>query len=194
MIISCPNCSSKFSVQADTIGRGKMVRCSVCGTTWQQSSLYQQEKREDLIRNLHATTFWFVVFIVIFPLIFAKSTVIKLWPASSSFYALFETQSSKMQQAFLIKNVSSFFIKKNNKLYMGIKGELSNTTSDVQMVPGLTISLMSDDDEEQPSFKTSWNHELAYKKLLPNQKVIFETDLKSIPYSNIICDIRLNTL
>ena len=75
----------------------------------------------------------------------------------------------------------------------GIKGELSNISDEVQMVPKLVIGLR-DDNTSNPSFRTSWTHRLNYKKLLPNQKIIFETDLKSVPYSNLICDIKLNTL
>ncbi|MBE6447161.1 MAG: hypothetical protein E7015_01595 [Alphaproteobacteria bacterium] len=193
MIISCPNCSSKYSIHANVIGEGKMVRCTICGTTWQQGSIYKQEKREDLVKNLQITTFWFIVFICIFSLIFAKNAVINFWPASASFYEAIGVKDSETSSAFSIKDISSFFIRKDDKLYMGIKGELTNITNDVQMVPGLTISLRSDDNVT-PSFNSSWNHELTCKKLLPNQKIIFETDLKSIPYTDIICEIKLNTL
>ncbi len=193
MIVTCPNCSSKYSVQADIIGEGKMVRCAICSMTWQQGSLYKQEKRENVIENLKVTAFWFSVFIFVFPFIFAKKTVIKFWPAATSFYNLIGVKSSNDKSAFSIKNISSFFIKKNGKLYMGIKGELSNITDEVQMVPSLTISLRNDNSSSEV-FNMSWTHELMYKKLLPNQKIIFETDLKKVPYENLICNIKLNTI
>lgn len=192
MIVVCPSCSSKYSVHSEAIGEGKLVRCAVCSMTWQQRPVKEKESKD--IRGLFLSTFfWFVVFITIFPILFTPKTVSKYWPASASFYKAIGMNSSSDQKAFSVKNVSSFFVKRNGNLYMGIKGELSNISDEVQMVPKLVIGLR-DDNTSNPSFRTSWTHRLNYKKLLPNQKIIFETDLKSVPYTNLICDIKLNTL
>lgn len=192
MIVVCPNCSSKYSVHAEAIGKGKMVRCAVCGMTWQQSPV-EETKSENIGRLFQSTFYWFVVFISVFSILFAPKTVSKYWPASASFYKVIGMNNSSNQQAFSVKNVSSFFVKRNGNLYMGIKGELSNISNEVQMVPKLVIGLR-DDNPSNTSFQTSWTHKLNYKKLLPSQKIIFETDLKNVPYSNLICDIKLNTL
>ena len=192
MIVVCPNCSSKYSVHSEAIGGGKLVRCAVCGLTWQQNPIKEKEPKDS--RSLFMSIFyWFVVFITIFPILFAPKTISKYWPASASFYRIIGMSDSQNQEAFSVKNVSSFFVKRNGNLYMGIKGELSNVSNEVQMVPRLVISL-KDDNTSNLSFQTSWTHRLNYKKLLPNQKIIFETDLKSVPYTNLICDIKLNTL
>jgi len=38
MILSCPNCASRFRVDADKLGmRGRKVRCAKCGHTWHAS-------------------------------------------------------------------------------------------------------------------------------------------------------------
>ncbi len=192
MIVVCPSCSSKYSVPADVIGAGKLVRCAVCGTTWQQTSVEEKGSNE-ISELLKSTFYWFSVFIVLFSILFAPKTVSKYWPASISFYKLIGINKSLDQNAFSIKNISNFFVKRNGKLYMGIKGELWNISNEVQMVPKLVIKLKND-DTLNPAFQTSWTHELTYKKLLPNQKIIFETDLKSVPYTNLICDVKLNTL
>ena len=191
MIVVCPSCSSKYSVPADAIGVGKLVRCAVCGTTWQQIPV-KEKKSDEVVALCKATLYWFTVFITLFSFFISPQTVSKYWPASASFYKLIGFGDSIDKKAFSIKNVSSFFVKKNGRLYMGIKGELSNISNEVQMVPKLVIGLK--DDTLGTGFKASWIHELNYKKLLPNQKVIFETDLKSVPYTNLICDIKLNTL
>ena len=192
MIVVCPSCSSKYSVPADAIGIGKLVRCAVCGTTWQQSPV-AEKKSNEIAELLKSTFFWFTVFITLFSVLFAPKTVSKYWPASASFYKLIGVDKSFGRNTFSIKNVSNFFVKRNGKLYMGIKGELCNISNEVQMVPKLIIRLKNDDSLNS-KFQTSWVHELTYKKLLPNQKIIFETDLKSVPYTNLICDIKLNTL
>ena len=192
MIVVCPNCSSKYSVPADVIGVGKLVRCAVCGTNWQQTPVKNKSSNE-ISELLKSTFYWFAVFIILFSILFAPKTVSKYWPASVSFYKLIGIDKSLDKNAFSIKNVSNFFVKRNGKLYMGIKGELCNISGEVQMVPKLVIKLKND-NTSNPAFQISWTHELTYKKLLPNQKIIFETDLKSVPYTNLICDIKLNTL
>ncbi len=193
MIVVCPNCSSKYSVHSEAIGKGKLVRCAMCGMTWQQTPVAKKKSRD--IYNLFQSTFyWFVVFITVFSILFAPKTVSKYWPASISFYRLIGANNTPNRKDFSIKNVSSFFVKRNGKLCVGIKGELINISDEVQMVPELTIGLREDTASSNPNFKMSWTHKLNYKKLLPNQKVIFETDEKSVPYTNLICDIKLNTL
>jgi hypothetical protein len=79
---------------------------------------------------------------------------------------------------------------------MGLKGELMNVSNEVQSLPGLMFSLKDDGlvSPERPPYKKIWTHDLMYKKLLPNQKVIFETELQSIPYNNLICDIKLDAM
>ncbi len=38
MILSCPNCASRFRIDADKLGmRGRKVRCAKCGHTWHAS-------------------------------------------------------------------------------------------------------------------------------------------------------------
>lgn len=192
MIVICPNCSSKYSVPADAIGVGKLVRCAMCGTTWQQTPI-KKKNSGDIHKLVESTFYWFVVFITLFSILFAPKTVSKYWPASTSFYKIIGLDKSLSKDAFSIKNVSNFFVNRNGQLYMGIKGKLCNVSNEVQMVPKLVIKLRGNNSRNS-KFEASWTHELTYKKLLPNQEIIFETDLKSVPRTNLVCDIKLNTL
>lgn len=192
MIVVCPNCSRKYSVQSDAIGNGKLVRCAICGTVWQQAPV-SANKENGILSMLKISMFWFTVFITLFSIAFAPRTVMKFWPASISFYEAVGMDVGWSKKVFSVKNVSSFFVKKGGSLYMGIKGELDNTSDEVQMVPSLEICLKKD-SLSKPKFETVWTHKLTYKKLLPNQKVIFETDLKKVPYTNLVCEVRLNAL
>jgi hypothetical protein len=85
-------------------------------------------------------------------------------------------------------------VRKSDKLYMGLKGELINVSNDVQIMPSLVISLKSDDQTSKAPYRKVWTHDLMYNKLLPNQKVLFETELQSVPCNNLICDIKMDVL
>jgi hypothetical protein len=167
----------------------------MCGATWQQSATDElSEKRQHVFYLIKWTFFWFTVFVTIFSLFFAQNAVIKIWPPIISFYEALGIQNGA-RKAFVIQNLSNFFVSKGGTLYMGLKGELVNISSKVKTIPSITISL-SDDENVKKDFKYKkiWTHNLTYEKLLPNQKVVFETELQSVPYNNLICDIKLDTL
>jgi predicted Zn finger-like uncharacterized protein len=194
MIVACPSCHSRYSVQYEAIGKGKLVRCALCGTTWQQEPVSDEE--HGVRHSIKWILFWLFVFGSIFSLFFAKDFVIKIWPPATELYAIF-CEKPNNRSCFAMKNISNFFVMRDSKLYMGLKGELLNTSNDIQYLPSITISLKEDSDAASQKngslYAKVWVHTLKYKKLLPNQKITFETELQNIPYNNLICDIKLNT-
>ncbi len=200
MIVICPACHSKYSVQAEAIGESKMVRCAICGTTWHQSAAEKiLENKNNVPHIIKWTFFWFVVFISIFSIFFTKNTIIKIWPPIVELYRVLGVNAgTDAKKTLVIQNISNFFVQKGNKLYMGLKGELVNTSNEVQILPSITISLKEDESiiekKSKSSYKKSWTHDLMYKKLLPNQRVVFETELQSVPYNNLVCDIKLDVI
>jgi predicted Zn finger-like uncharacterized protein len=199
MIVTCPGCDSKYFVQTEAIGGGKMVRCAICSTTWQQVATDEAADRKFHTHHIIKWTFfWFTVFVSIFSLFFTSGIVLKIWPPAACFYDLIGVNHQDAKKMISIQNISNFFVQKNGKLYMGLKGELTNISGDVQVLPSLTISLRNDEyiDEKihRSAYQKIWTHDLMYNKLLPNQKVVFETELQSVPCNNLICDIRLNVL
>ncbi len=195
MIVTCPMCKSKYSVQIEAIGDGKFVRCSMCGATWQQTPVdVACEKKRRVLYIIKWTCFWFAVFVSIFSLFFAKEAVLKIWPSSVVFYEKIGMVPAN-KKAFVIQKVSNFFVHKDGKLYMGLRGEIINVSDEVQPLAGITISLKNDEKvPDGTEYKKIWTHDLNCKKFLPNQKVAFETELQSVPYNNLICDIELNVL
>ncbi|MDR2724420.1 MAG: zinc-ribbon domain-containing protein [Holosporaceae bacterium] len=195
MIVVCPSCSCKYFVQTDVIGKEKLVRCSICGATWQQIAIDEAvEKRRHVFNLIKWTFFGFVVFVTIFSLFFAPNSIIKIWPPVVDFYETLGIQEES-RKLFVIQNLSNFFVVRNNILYMGLRGELVNTSDAVKSLTSITISLKNDENVAKDfPFKKVWTHSLTHKKLLPNQKVVFETELQSVPYNNLICDIKLDYL
>jgi hypothetical protein len=182
-------------VQTDAIAKEKLVRCAMCGATWQPSPYDESmEKRRRVFNIIKWTFFWFVVFVTIFSLFFAPGFVIKTWPSIADFYKVIGIYEGS-GKSLIVQNLSNFFVTRNNILYMGLKGELVNTSDSVKSLASITISLKDDDDANKSSrYRKEWTHNLTYKKLLPNQKVVFETELQSVPRNNLICDIKLDSL
>jgi hypothetical protein len=182
-------------VQVDAIGRGKLVRCAMCGATWEQSAFDELAvKKQRALDLVKWTFFWFAVFVTIFSFLFARNAVVKVWPHMADLYELMGVKN-ETKGAFAIQNMSNFFVAKNDTLYMGLKGELVNTSNEVQTIPSIAIFLRDEENVENHSrYKKMWTHNLTYKKLLPNQKIVFETELQSVPRSNLICDIKLDVL
>ena len=200
MIVMCPACRNKYSVQPEAIGDSKMVRCAVCSTTWHQSASDQiPESKNNVTHIIKWTFFWFAVFISLFSLFFAKNMMVRVWPPIVELYSVLgiDTENTA-KKTIVIQNISNFFVQKGEKLYMGLKGELVNVSNEVQAVPSITISLKDDESivnkRGRLSYKKIWTHDLMYKKLLPNQKVVFETELQSVPYNNLVCDIKLDAM
>jgi hypothetical protein len=185
-------------VQNEAIGNGKMVRCAICSITWQQAATDETADRKSHVQHvIKWTFFWFTVFVSLFSLFFTKSIILQVWPPAVCFYDLVDISRQDIKRMLSIQNISNFFMQKNGKLYMGLRGELTNISGDVQVLPSLTISLRSDESDEKKTlvpYNKVWKHDLMYNKLLPNQKIVFETELQSVPYNNLICDIKLNVL
>jgi predicted Zn finger-like uncharacterized protein len=196
MIVTCPSCQNKYYVQPEIIGNGKLVRCAACLATWQQPAIGDGAKF-GVGHAVRWTFFWLFVFSFVFSLIFAKNFVLKIWPPAIELYDIFDAKHANSKNCFVIKNISNFFVQKDGKLYMGLKGELTNISNDVQFLPSITISLKDDYSASEKAnascYTKVWTHKMMYKKLLPNQKVIFETELQNVPYNDLVCDIKLNT-
>ncbi|MDR2646340.1 MAG: zinc-ribbon domain-containing protein [Holosporaceae bacterium] len=195
MIVVCPSCFCKYFVQTDTIAKEKLVRCAMCGATWQPLPYNESaEKRLRVFNIIKWIFFWFVIFVTVFPLFFAPGSIIKIWPSIADFYRVVGMYDGS-GKSLVIQNLSNFFVTRNNVLYMGLKGELINTSDSVKSLASITISLKDDDATNKNSrYRKEWTHNLTYKKLLPNQKVVFETELQSVPCNNLICDIKLDSM
>lgn len=199
MIVTCPQCKSRYSVQQEAIGEGKIVRCAMCYATWQQTPIVATEApKRSIFRLISWIVLFFFLLISLFSLFFAKDKVLNFWPASICFYEKIGLVHS--EPSFKIRNVSNFFVTKDSQLYMGLRGELINTSKEVLTMPSITISLKDEADPQilkksgHVPYKKIWTHDLKCKKMLSDEKIMFETELQSVPSKNLICNIKLNTL
>lgn len=194
MIVTCPSCLSKYMVQSESIGTGKLVRCAVCGTVWQQMPVDETAQRRRRICDIvNWTLFYAIVFTSVALLFGRRDFMIEKWPASESFYRYIGMCSAGIgDNTFVLDNVSYFFVRKKGDLYIGLRGELANTSKESKAVPTITITLKNDPEVDPLPFKKVWVHKLQYEKLLPTQRVLFETKLQRVSCDNLLCDIKLN--
>jgi predicted Zn finger-like uncharacterized protein len=200
MIVTCPTCRNKYSVQAEAIGESKMVRCAACNTVWRQlaSEAVDEDGKHRVRHVIKWTFFWFATSITLFSIFFARNCIVKVWPPMVELYNFLNINQVDQKKLFLVQNISNFFVRKEDKLYMGLKGELTNISNSVQVLPSVTISLRDDgtgvEKKGKSCYKRVWTHDMMYKKILPNQTVVFETELQSVPCHNLICDVKLDIL
>ncbi|MDR3155935.1 MAG: zinc-ribbon domain-containing protein [Holosporaceae bacterium] len=202
MIVTCPTCNSRYSVKDEVIGESKLVRCAVCCTMWHYvaANYTAATKQSRVWYMIYWTVFWFAVFLSIFSLFFARDAMVRIWPPVTNFYRAVGLGVDGTKKNLQIQNVSNFFVQKSGNLYMGLKGEIVNVSDRVQVLPCVTISLQNEEsvtdskEERRAPYKKTWTHDMNYKKLLPNQQVVFETELQSVPYHNLICDLKLDVM
>lgn len=207
MIVTCPSCHNKYSVQAEAIGEGKLVRCVMCGTTWQQTAVKEPAENSRGIRIMGWAFFISTVFMFLFFLLFSRGVVVSVWPPAACFYELFENKPANRVETLKLNKVSNFFAHRNGDLYMGIRGEIQNLSNEVQILPSINIRLRSEESDfgiaapvapvgrsSKHLFQKTWTHNMVYQKILPNQKMNFETKMQKVPCTNLLCDIQLVTL
>lgn len=194
MFVTCPNCLSRYVVQSESIGSGKLVRCAVCGTVWQQMPVDEAAQRKKRIWDIVNWTVFYATVFTSFAFLFGRRDfMIEKWPASESFYKYVGMCNTGVKDStFLLDNVSYFFVRKSGDLYIGLRGELTNTSVEAKAVPSIAITLKNDPEVDTIPFKKVWVHKLQYEKLLPTQKVLFETKLQRVQSDNLLCDIKLN--
>lgn len=196
MIVTCPSCRSRYFVHSEAIGEGKLVRCTLCGNTWEQAA---SKKPKEVFRGLKIVEWAFFFGTVIFSLfllVFNSEKVIELWPEAVCFYDFWTPSVPHSRSPIGVDKVSNFFVLKNNKLYMGLRGEIFNTSRKVQTLPKILVSLedINKVKGENVYYKKHWTHTMKYKKILPNQKLSFETEIQSVPCRDLRCTINFDIM
>lgn len=213
MIIVCPTCSSKYSVPDSAIVDGKMVRCSVCETTWQatveDNNQQAQQKPEPIqkpknvkkqIRRSSSIQPVFFVVIVISTLLylFFFSDFLHRIPS----YCKFITNTiihKTAQNKLMLSNISHFFTKKNDGLYLTITGSVENISKTQMKTPYLSFNLRTHGEEfanyENPDnfVNETWAEKLNAEGLEPSQKIVFETAPRKIPVCDLLCTIKVGS-
>jgi len=176
MVIVCPTCSSKFSVPDGALVEGKMVRCTVCQTTWQpevDNHADDTEVTENAVNNkdveekvdepikekpkkivvktksrsiLLHFAFFFTVATSVFTYLFLSTTYISGIPRYFD-YMTKKISNNTSKDTFKLSNVSHNFIKRNDGLYLSITGVIENISKSLKPTPYLSINLRTYGEE-----------------------------------------------
>ena len=166
MIITCPTCLRRYEVSSKVIGEGRMVRCIVCGTTWQQDAEASRTSKGT------KSFFWRWIFSL---LIFSS--------ISSYFYFYvpvvsdFPKYKSIIREAFgcevtrpKIVNISHKLEKRDDGLYVTFQGEVADLS---EVAPGKDLNLVFNLKSQKKDakyaegegfFNETWTQKVAFPK------------------------------
>ena len=205
MILSCPDCSTRFAIDADKLGPdGRRVKCGKCAHVWFESAPEPADVEEDdpvlrvtpldpdeqsriPVRNLPALhqakkargakTGWIVSVVLL------VAVLAVLWWGREPIARTFP----QMQAVYDAVNIAAipqpgegldikFAAKLDDDRTLSIKGEIINTSSGVREVPRLRVQV-SDDQDLPIKF---WEFSVKVRNLGPGEEVPFTTNADSI--------------
>lgn len=210
MIITCPSCSRKYSVDDVKVGNGKKVRCTVCGTVW----FYKPETIQDLSTPISASgmssrihlgdmadnanasedssllkkIFWiFVNLGVIAGLAFSsfyfRDYIVTYIPQTKLLYELAGIKCNSINNGIEIVNTSHVF--ENGVLV--INGEIKNlANADVNVSP-IIIKIIPDNNSAQ---SIVFEHSINQHTIPANASVKFSTPPQRIDFKEFSVQVR----
>lgn len=214
MIIVCPTCSSKYSVQDTAIDGEKMVRCPLCGTTWhpepeidpKQTVIPQRSNKQNpnnsLLRHpraIAASRHWMMFSTVVLStltFLLLKTNYLHRIPSYIKYISHY-IKLTPQKPKFALSNLSHYFTKKDDGLYLSITGDIKNLSSTSIPTPYLSVNLRTYGEEfanyETPDMfiNETWAVKLDPKNIDRNQKVVFETEPRKVPMNDLMCTIKV---
>ena len=135
---------------------------------------------------------------------FARFHVVSTWPQAEKFYQLIGVHASSTKASKLVlKNVRPLKVSEENapETIVIIRGDILNPTDAVENLKSLDIAVEGDCEEASWSERSlvklknfikktdrscvvaSWHHELTETRVLPGDRMTFETEPKVLPKS-----------
>lgn len=209
MIITCPSCSRKYSVDDVKVGNGKKVRCTVCGTVWfykpetiqdlstpiSASGMSSRIHLGDIAENAHSEDnsllkkiFWiFINLITIAGLAFSsfyfRDYIVTYIPQTRLLYELAGIKCNLVNNALEIVNTSNVF--ENGVLV--INGEIKNIKDvDVNVSP-IVIKIIPENNKGQ---SIVFEHSINKPNIPANTSIKFSTPPQRIDYKEFSVELK----
>lgn len=203
MIVTCPNCATRYIVDPQALGAmGRTVRCANCQNTWHQDAPADQPRSLDLAppidgprpippgSNLPAMRSqptrrgglaigWMLFLLVVFGgaigAIAAKDDIVRLWPPSARFYELIGQPVRAAGEGLDLRNVTS--TRKDEAGALIVEGTLVNVTDKPRQVPKLRAIMTS---RERQVLK-EWSFPSGVPVLMAGESAPFRAELPDVP-------------
>ncbi|MDR0406940.1 MAG: zinc-ribbon and DUF3426 domain-containing protein [Holosporales bacterium] len=214
MIITCPSCARRYSVSLESLGEGKIVRCSVCLKTWFQPAVapdilnaFAPEKPiAQQAKKTHSLRWSIGIAVILFILAFvgmARHQIVSQFPALALVCRALNIPMEIVGEGLEIRAVTSSMKRTNQGLSIILSGEIVNVTDQPRMLPSLKIAL-TPIKKETGAIETlkkvlhlkgksiSWTHKLSQNKLLSNERILFETEAHPISEGEFRIDVNFD--
>lgn len=203
MIVTCPSCRRKYSVEKGKVPNGKKLKCSVCSSTWtyiiddddiQADAANIQSSR--IIRRGDASAYkggvsWFNLFLIFsflsiaFGVYMFRDYVATYIPASRYAYDLIGLDYGTVDHQFEIKNIN--YTANNGKLV--IEGDIVNPSTSEESVDVLMIKVISKDDHNlKPLY---FAHKMHTPRLAGRKSAHFVTSEYDVPFNRFVVEVKV---
>ena len=199
MIVTCPECSTRYHVEPAALGGGRMVRCTKCAHTWM---MVPPDALDDVAAVLSAArvpalsamapaagagatgrglarVLWGVLVVAVAGVIGGgvvwRDDVVWLWPPAQAVYRLAGLKTAPASAGLAVRNITWEAIRRGGVTVLAVRGEVSNMSSSVREVPQLRGHLFDDKDRELQR----WTFSAPEGRLLPGENVVFSTELEN---------------
>jgi predicted Zn finger-like uncharacterized protein len=202
MIVTCPECSTRYLVDPRALGAtGRVVRCASCSHTWHQAAPDDAPRRVDLAppeidpardapgriqlpalpptprRSLSAVSgILFVVVVLglgIAGLWAARDQVVGYWPSAARFYTMLGIAVAEGPGELELDKIMTTRDSENGLPTLVIQGEVVNVSKVAHDVPKLRVILQDNNKHELQS----WSFSVTDERLLPGATAPFRTSI-----------------
>ncbi|MDR2417167.1 MAG: zinc-ribbon domain-containing protein [Holosporales bacterium] len=213
MIVTCPSCARRYSVAIESLGEGRVVRCSVCSKTWFQPAMdpdilnaFAPEKPITPQTKSGASFRWgLVMSLSLLGLVclgVMHPRIVSQFPSLALVCRALHIPIEIAGEGLEICNVTSSVQKTDQGLTMVLSGKVANVTNQPRTLPSLKIVLIPHREAtgtletiknllhlKTTTQRISWTHKFNQQKLLPNEEILFETDTHPIGDGEFWIDI-----
>ena len=199
MIVTCPECSTRYRVEPTALGGGRKVRCTECAHTWMMVppdalddvAAAESAAHEPALSTIApaagagatgrglAWVLWVVLVVAVAGLIGGgvvwRDDVVRLWPPAQAIYRLAGLKTAPSGVGLALRNITWKATRRGRITVLAVTGEVSNMSGSVREVPRMRGHLFDDKDRELQR----WTFGAPEGRLLPGENVVFSTELEN---------------